>query len=112
MLSDILIYCDESVDIAVVEALKRRGINATSARDEGKLGLADEEQLKFAVQKKAVILTHDPDFLRLVVKKVLQHWGIFFAEKRKLSIGTIVRKIELFASTARADDLKNRIEFL
>jgi len=44
----IRIYTDESVDIAIAEGLKRRGVDAFSARDAGKLGLADEEQLIFA----------------------------------------------------------------
>lgn len=40
----IKIYADESVNIAIVEGLKRRGVNAFSAKDLGKLGLTDEEQ--------------------------------------------------------------------
>ncbi len=39
------IYADESVNVAVVEGLKRRGVDAFSARDLGKLGLTDNEQV-------------------------------------------------------------------
>jgi hypothetical protein len=41
----IRIYADESVNVAIVEGLKRRGVKIWSARDVGKLGLRDEEQL-------------------------------------------------------------------
>ncbi len=37
-------YLDESVHIAVANGLKRRGVDAISAKDAGNLGLSDEEQ--------------------------------------------------------------------
>ena len=55
--SMVRIYADESVNVAIVEGLKRRGIDAFSARDANKLGLSDEEQLEFAMKNKAVIFT-------------------------------------------------------
>jgi len=45
------IYINESVNVAIAEGLKRRGIDAFSARDMGTLGLTDEEQLLFAKKK-------------------------------------------------------------
>jgi predicted nuclease of predicted toxin-antitoxin system len=53
--------------------LKRRGVNVFSAKDLGKLGLTDEEQLKTAVQNQAVIFTHDVDFIRIAARK--NHWA-------------------------------------
>ncbi len=41
----IVIYTDENVNVAVVEGLKRRGIEAYSYNDFGKRGASDEEQL-------------------------------------------------------------------
>jgi hypothetical protein len=38
----IKIYADESVNVAIVAGLKRRGINAFSAKDLGRLGLTDD----------------------------------------------------------------------
>ena len=67
----IQIYTDESVDIRITEGLKRRGINVWSAKDVGRLGLTDEEQLKYAFQEKAVIFTHDDDFLSMVANSEL-----------------------------------------
>jgi len=37
------IYADENVNIAIVEGLKRRGIEACSAIEKNKLGLSDED---------------------------------------------------------------------
>lgn len=40
-------------------------MSAFSAKDLGKLGMTDEEQLKTVIQNKAVIFTNDADFLRI-----------------------------------------------
>lgn len=61
----IKIYTNESVDVAIAEGLKRRGLDASSSRDTGNLGLADEEQLIYASKEKAAIFSHDTDFLRI-----------------------------------------------
>src|SRR3989337_2138367 len=51
------IYVDESVNTAIVEGLKRRGVDAFSAKDMGKLGLTDEQQIKVAAANRAAICT-------------------------------------------------------
>ena len=51
----IKIYTNESVDVAIAEGLKRRGLDASSSRDTGNLGLADEEQLIYASKEKVDI---------------------------------------------------------
>ena len=63
----IRIYTDESVNVGVAEALKRRGVDALSARDSGNLGLTDE-QLIYASEEIATIFTHDTDFLRIAAR--------------------------------------------
>ncbi|MBI4595159.1 MAG: DUF5615 family PIN-like protein [Candidatus Tectomicrobia bacterium] len=64
----IRIYTNESVSVAIAEGLKRRGVDAFSARDTGNLGLTDEEQLSYAGKEKATILTHDTDFLQIAAR--------------------------------------------
>jgi hypothetical protein len=54
----IRIYADENVNVAIVEGLKRRGVEAWSAIDIGNLGFSDEEQLRYALEEKATIFTH------------------------------------------------------
>ena len=59
----IRIYTNESVNVVIAEGLKRRGVDALSARDARNLGLTDEEQLIYASEERATIFTHDTDFL-------------------------------------------------
>ena len=49
----IKIYTNESVDVAIAEGLRRRGVDAFSARDSDNLGLTDEEQLIYTGKEKA-----------------------------------------------------------
>ena len=104
------IYADESVNVAIVEGLKRRGVNAFSAKDLGKLGLTDEEQSKTAIQNKAVIFTHDTDFIKIALNK--NHSGIIYVHQQKLTIGECIKKLKLIAETKTTQEMVNQIVFL
>lgn len=67
-MADLVFYTNESVSIAVSEGLKRRGVNAISARDAGNLSLSDEDQLAYANKNNLVIVTHDDDFLSIAIE--------------------------------------------
>ena len=111
-MSEIIIYADENVDLAIVEALNRRGISAYSCKDFQSFGITDEQQIQFAFVKSFVILTHDPDFLRMVSAKKVKHSGILFVAQGKFSVGELLRRIESIVSVLNANDMKNHIEFL
>ena len=104
------IYADESVNVAVTEGLRRRGIVAFSAKDLGTLGLTDEEQLETAILNGAIIFTHDADFLRIASSK--KHFGIIYASQRKFSVGECVRKLKIIAETVHQEELCNKVIFL
>lgn len=104
------IYVDESVNAAVAEGLKRRGIIAFSAKELGKVGITDEEQLEIAIQNRAAIFTHDADFLRAATRK--SHWGIIYVHQRKLSVGECIRTLKVIAETTEPEEIKNKVLFL
>jgi len=108
----IRIYTNESVDIAIAEGLKRRGIQAWSARDAGNLGLTDKEQLEYVVREKAVIFTHDDDFLSMVAKSDQEHYSVIYVHQQRLSVGECIRRLKNLAETRSVMDIKKRIEFL
>lgn len=110
----IRIYTDESVDIAIAEGLKRRGVDAFSARDAGNLGLTDQEQLIFAHDKKVAIFTHDTDFLRLASKWIegkKTHYGVIYSHQKDYSIGECIRRLKLLTTILTSEDMVNHIEF-
>jgi predicted nuclease of predicted toxin-antitoxin system len=104
------IYADESVNIAIVEGLKRRGVNIFSAKDLQKLGLTDDEQLEVAVEYHAVIFTCDADFLRLALSR--PHLGIIYVHQQKLTIGECIKRLKTIVQTMSAQEMVNQIVFL
>ena len=111
-MTEIKIYSDEDVNVAIIEGLKRRGIKAISCQEANNIGLSDKEQIEYASSNKFVILTHDADFLRIIHEKKISHSGIIFVSQNKLSVGEIIRKIEFLVSILSQEDMENHIEFL
>ena len=111
----IRIYTNESVDVAIAEGLKRRGVDAFSARDKGNLGLTDEEQLVYAGNQEAAVFTHDTDFLRIAARWMENgrtHHGVIYCHQKSYPIGECVRKLRALTSVLSSADMINHIEFL
>jgi hypothetical protein len=109
------IYTNESVPVAAADGLRRRQVEAWSARDSGHLGWSDEEQLAYACREQAALFTHDQDFLRIAhrwASEGREHWGVIYASQQKLAIGDCVRRLIEYATILTAEDMQNRIEFL
>ena len=103
-------YTDESVNVAVAEGLKRRGVQVISARDADNLGLSDKEQLEYATKKNLVIVTHDDDFLSMAME--FEHKGIVYVHQQKYSVGDLIRRLKLLWDIAEPKDMVNHVEFL
>ena len=111
----IRVYTNESVDVALAEGLKRRGVDAFSAKGTGNLGLTDEEQLTYARNHKAAIFTHDADFLRVAAKWMEEgktHYGIIYCHQKSYPLGECVRRLRVRTSVLTSEDMINHIEFL
>jgi hypothetical protein len=114
-MGEIRIYTDESVDVAIAQGLKRRGIDAFSARDRNKLGLTDEEQLNFASAEKAIIFTHDTDFLRIAAKWIYDgrmHSGVIYCHQNAYGIGDCIRNLKILVTLLTREDMIDHVEFL
>lgn len=106
------IYADENIEDSIIEGLRRRRIEVVSARELGYLGKSDEFHIKKASELKAIILTHDIDFLRMASSPGIRHAGIIFSHPEKVSIGQCIRGIELIANILTEEEMENHIEFL
>lgn len=109
------VYTNESVPVAVVAGLQRRGVMAISARDSGNLGLDDESQLFFAAENKMVIFTHDDDFLKIAMRWLnasRTHYGVIYVHQDKFGIGEHIRRLKELALLFDPDDFRNHVEFL
>ena len=81
-----------------------------SAKDIGKLGLTDEQQIEVATTKRAIIFTHDVDFLHMVSQR--EHPGIIYVHQQKLSVGECIRRLKTIAETKSLKEMRNQIIFL
>ncbi|MDA1191598.1 MAG: DUF5615 family PIN-like protein [Candidatus Poribacteria bacterium] len=109
------IYTDEHVPTVIADELRRRNVNAQSARDVGNLGIDDSEQLEYAIRERAVLFTHDDDFLRLAVvweQSGREHWGILFAPATRYTIGERIRRLLEYAVMLNPEEMRNKVEYL
>jgi len=109
------IYCDENIESAIVEGLKRRGIEVISTRDRKDLGKSDEYHLKRASELGAVVLTHDADLLKIAHRwnqEGKEHKGILYAHPLDLSMGECIRMVELATQVLTEGEMENHIEFI
>jgi hypothetical protein len=108
------------VDVRIVEGLRRRGVDAFSAREKGALGINDEQHndeqhFEKAKDLKGVIFTHDPHFIEIAEKLVQSgkgHYGLIFAEMHRFGLGECIRRLALYAEIILSQEMTNRIEFL
>lgn len=84
----------------MANGLERRGWTVHRARDEGKLGVADREQLAFATEHDWVLLTFDDDFISLVETEGMDHAGLLYVEQAGKGIGDVVKAVDGFLDDA------------
>lgn len=104
-------HLDEHIDFAVAQGLRRRGIDVTTTADAGLRGANDPDHLAFAVADRRVIVSNDPDFLRLHDQGV-EHPGIAYCHQQSRSIGEMMRALELIWEILEPEEMRNRVEFL
>ena len=110
-----LIYADENIEEAIIQGLRRRGVEIVSARERVYIGRDDEFHLLKAKQLGAVVLTHDTDFLIMVHQwrsDGREHNGILYTHSQNLSIGECIRRVELVVHVLSEEEMRNHIEFL
>jgi predicted nuclease of predicted toxin-antitoxin system len=104
-------HLDEPVDPDVARGLRKHGIDVTTSQEAGLRTRSDEEQLAFVRREHRVIVTHDPDFLR-IAGRTQDHPGIAYCEQTAQSIGEIIRRLILVYEVLNAEEIAGRVEFL
>ena len=109
-MADIRLYVDEHIPRAVVRGLRSRGVDVATVTDAGLRQADDTEHLAWALKEDRVIVSYDPDFLRLHAQGV-PHAGIAHLP-RQLPIGMLVRSLLLLHDPVAAEDMQGHMEFL
>lgn len=104
-------YMDEHVPRAVIEGLRRRGVDVRTVSEAGMLRAPDDDHLKLAHREGRVMFTQDEDFLRLHAAGT-PHAGIVYIHQQSASISVMVHGLILIYEVLEADEMENHLEFL
>ena len=113
----IRLYMDEdSMDQAVVRALRARAVDVTTAWDEDMLACDDHEHPDYAtVQGRVLFSFNVGDFYDLHTRYLAEgrsHAGIILARQQVYSVGELMHRLLRLISVRSAKEMKNWVEFL
>jgi hypothetical protein len=111
-----LYFDEDSVNRALIRALRARGMDVTNAVDAGHAGLPDRLQLEHATTEGRVLFTYNVgDFFALHTQfrqEGQSHAGLILAVQQRYSVGEQMRRILRMNRERSSNDMRNRVEFL
>ena len=109
------IYMDQHVPRAITIGLRLRGINVTTAYEDGASEMDDSDLLNRASELGRVLFTQDDDLLAEAARRHkdgVQFHGLIYAHQLRISIGGCINDLELIAKALEPDELINTVIFL
>ena len=111
-----LFFDEDSMDKALVLALRARGVDVMTALDAKMIAKSDEEQLDYATSQNRVLCSFNvSDFFRIhsrYLNSGIAHAGIVVSQQQLYSVGGIMRRLLRLISELTPQEMRNRIEFL
>ena len=113
----IRLYCDEdSMRHALIVALRKRGVDVTTALEAGMTVESDARQLEYAAKEQRAIYSFNVgDFCQLHSQWLAEgksHSGIILARQQQFSIGEQLRRLIKLMNAVSSDTMLDRLEFL
>jgi hypothetical protein len=105
-------YLDEDVHTFIAEAVRLRGYEATTTRDQRRLGAEDPDQLRFTRQRGYTLVTYNvQDYPRLHYEWLAtgkHHAGIIIAEREdpRRNIRALLNLVALVTAEEMVDQLE------
>ena len=109
------LYLDEdTINRALITALRSRNIDVLTAQEANRLGMADQDQLIYATELNRTIFTFNTrDFVKLHTDYLINgrhHAGIIVSDQ--IHIGVIVRRLLKLLNTYSSAEMQDRLEYL
>jgi hypothetical protein len=110
-----MFYMDVHIPQAVTEQLRRRNVEVITAIEDNRADSSDDQLLERSTQLVRVMVTFDVRF-----KALAEEWqrigrpfaGLVYAHPLRISIGKLVRDLELIAKATERGELADKIEHL
>ncbi len=117
MASAIRFYFDEHLPNAVVAGLRANGADVLTVVEAGRIGLPDDEQLRFATKDDRVMVTHDVDYLVLASRFLgagETFAGVAFCpgQKYQSDIGGLIGVLLTLHGAMAPAEMLNHVEYL
>ena len=111
------LYIDEDVTNQLAELIRKRGHNAVSAIDLGKISVLDDEHLAYAAERRMTVLTYNErDYVELArqwTQNNRKHCGILISDQFSVrQIGELLRRVLNFLDRVTADEMINVVRYL
>lgn len=109
------IYMDHHVPAAVTDGLRRRGVVVLTAHEDGAARLDDDLLLERASGTGYVVFTEGADFLEIAhrwQRTGREFAGVVYAHQLHVTVGQVIRDLELIAKVLGADEIRNQVVFL
>ncbi|MCB1087886.1 MAG: DUF5615 family PIN-like protein [Verrucomicrobiae bacterium] len=100
---------DENFPKAVIPVLETKGHEVDDFRGIGRIGAADEEIIRLAKERSAVILTTDRDFFHTLGQRLPEHCGIIVVALKQPTRLSILSRIEWFIEHVGLDRVPGRV---
>ncbi len=116
-MSQIGFYLDEdTINAALVKALRNANLNVVTVADAGRLGYPDEDKLIWATEQARVLYSFNVrDFCRLhrdFITQERNHTGIVLASQQQYSIGQQLRGLLKLATDNSSEEMIDQLIFL
>jgi predicted nuclease of predicted toxin-antitoxin system len=108
-------YMDVHVQKGVTGGLRLRGVDVVTAQEDEAAQMADPDLLERATALDRVLFTQDEDFLKEAGRRqqfAIQFAGVVYCSQLALTIGQIIRDLEIIAKAADPVDLADKVEYL
>lgn len=111
----IRLYADENVEGAIIQGLRKRGVDILAADEDGFRHTDDPLVLDRAGELSRVAFSRDKDFLREANRRQAvgeRFMGVIYARKFFVSIGQCVNDLEMLAVVGNPEDFENAVWYL
>ncbi len=108
-------YMDVHIRWAVTAGLRRRGVDALTAQEDGAARFDDSDLLDRATQLDRVLVSQDDDLLREAARRQAngEHFaGVVYSHQLRITVGQAIRDLELLATVCEPADFGNHVEYL
>jgi predicted nuclease of predicted toxin-antitoxin system len=108
-------YMDVHIPAAVTRGLRLREVDVMTAQEDGHEQADDSRLLDRATELGRILVSQDDDLLAEAMRRQRQgnpFAGVIYGHQLEVTIGRMVRDLDIVAKVAEPEDMQGRVEYL